>query len=1591
MADVFYDVDTGEYLDGSSLGPDDYEIVGQREEAIPEPSWLDVGKAMGANAFLKYGRAASGGIQALGDIVGAEPVARFGKELVETADQTTERIKRHYNIEPDSFKGAVADTGSDIAPMLGLLVAAPLTGGGTLPVVGTMGAENFGRRYADLRSQGGSVGGSAVGAGVSTMANMAANALQVPRALAGTGMLRKTAEIAGINALASGPQTMAELAIDANVADKHLTVDELEDALGSAVKSSVALSPLYAAAGSLGNRLAARRGARAASDVTQAMEAVAAEDQPAAQTPQEQLALPGPDELLSLPPGSDPLGLPAPEGVQYGEGFQFRDPSPLDKYALKALPPGEPRLGLPAPEGVKYYGDDFIVRDPTPQEIELSRLFGEQRAAESAEAQGQDFVPPDSKSTGQEPSKVVRLNATSEEFPTLRPKLDNQQAQRPEQNRGAGLTSAMLADTPVVHIPVDGIFLSEDVPNFKRGANAEGIVPGNELGPYQKLPGTAPIVVWERLDGRREVITGRHRLKSARDSGEKNIKAQIVREADGFTAEMARVLDAELNILDDKGSVADYAQYFRSAGTGEAEAERRGLTAGARGLQGFSIATKGSPELYTLHQNGRISDRKAAAIANAAPSNADVQRAGIKFALEGNRDAAEVFSFLKAVQLETADGAVQSDLFGADDSVIRSGQEMARRARGYQRSVAEDLKAIEGAAKRPEKAKSGGVDVKKVEATRQRVADLKAEQSRWDEWWKFPDLVNRLKGLVSDEKGGTRILSDFANLFSKDGIEQVAKDNNINEGNITRKEWADSERFLGGEVDLPLGKKIDTSLIRAVASAYRHAVIFPKTLAEKVPLFRGFFDAASNQEKNKYTISRGINEKLKPYWELSDRSKVNAALIKHRLMTKEGRTFQATPENLAKIGLSPDEANAYQAVRDGMDTALDTARQAAMSRARQIEDPNERLQYLQKVNDSFDSLRAENYVPFSRFGQYTVEVRGPDGEVQHFSMHESKRDQMAAAKRLKLAGNDVTIGKMPVSDIEAYNYMPPELVVKLGNLDFGARSGDAPQGFPKHFERAALVDGFEHNLDRAISDYVTSLSRWSAKQIAAPEYDAAFKRLDPAKDVELLKYARKYVDYQTKVTPEAAKVRQYLANYYLGLNVKSAALNLTQTLTTTGPELTKYVGFGKAPAVLLRAHKLAASYLTSPDSFMKANPELGVAIKQAVYDGTISEQVYRELSGRSRGGSGKSITDFTMALFDSAERYNRLVTMIAGMDAANRQGLKGSDAFKFAEKFVSDTQFDYTKANRPQIARGRKAALFTFRLFAGNWLRLTRNNMTAKDWPTAVALLGSMGALGGATAMPFAKWVISALESNGEDPKRRARELIGNKAIADSLMYGLPYSLAGVNLSGAVGMGELAPDLEQGVLPAAGRFTFGVLADQAQRVGKAKYFLSELDRPDRAVEAVLPEFARQAARGVRVAREGLRTPKREPMLFDKKGKPRDATAYEIGAYGLGFTPSGFADAYERQHSVDLERQAASDNDNINFKIAQARYLKDRKLEASLRKDIAARNKELPASRRIRVNETSIKGFMSRMKGEDREKSIPKKAREEVRKIEKNFN
>jgi len=319
------------------------------------------------------------------------------------------------------------------------------------------------------------------------------------------------------------------------------------------------------------------------------------------------------------------------------------------------------------------------------------------------------------------------------------------------------VTPKKIKDVETKEIPIEQIKHSKELPQFKEGAGEKGIVDALS-GEYERV-GTPPIVLWERKNGDLEVITGRHRLDLAQKQGEKTIPSQILKEADGFTAEQAAIFDVESNIRDEKGSVRDYATFFRSAEITEKQASGRGLLSRAKGKSGFAIGANAGNDLYSAYRNKAINENKAVAIANAAPGNNDLQNVGMRYADKHTTD--EIKNYLKAVKAikPTATGK-QISLFGEDERWQIEADKMAVAVTAMEKEAKQELSLLKSAGKldktkHKEFLDKYGIDAGNTKAIAERVKVLEGEVHKLNNWAAYPNVVADVKkraGIVEPKK-----------------------------------------------------------------------------------------------------------------------------------------------------------------------------------------------------------------------------------------------------------------------------------------------------------------------------------------------------------------------------------------------------------------------------------------------------------------------------------------------------------------------------------------------------------------------------------------------------------------------------------------------------------------------------------------------------------------------------------------------------------------------------------------------------------------------------------------------------------------------
>ncbi|CAB4182785.1 hypothetical protein UFOVP1533_23 [uncultured Caudovirales phage] len=254
------------------------------------------------------------------------------------------------------------------------------------------------------------------------------------------------------------------------------------------------------------------------------------------------------------------------------------------------------------------------------------------------------------------------------------------------------------------------------------------------------------------------VANGHHRLDFAVRAGRPDMNVHVLKESDGWSAADARMQAAEINIADGKGSPQDAVKYLQAVrekngeAAMDAAAKRVGSNEGAR--RNADIAKGLSGDAMDLFVNDKIDARQAHAIALNAPGDTIVQNAGAKAAVKGMspESIVDVMNTINEMMGERAklkaDAQSQGTLWeglGMDNAALQDmAEKLAMKAAEKRSAIDDQLRAIQGAAKRPEKAGVGGVQVKDVEKTKKFIDDLKRQRDELGRWRDNPELRDKI-------------------------------------------------------------------------------------------------------------------------------------------------------------------------------------------------------------------------------------------------------------------------------------------------------------------------------------------------------------------------------------------------------------------------------------------------------------------------------------------------------------------------------------------------------------------------------------------------------------------------------------------------------------------------------------------------------------------------------------------------------------------------------------------------------------------------------------------------------------------------------
>ena len=587
--------------------------------------------------------------------------------------------------------------------------------------------------------------------------------------------------------------------------------------------------------------------------------------------------------------------------------------------------------------------------------------------------------------------------------------------------------------------------------------------------------------------------------------------------------------------------------------------------------------------------------------------------------------------------------------------------------------------------------------------------------------------------------------------------------------------------------------------------------------------------------------------------------------------------------------LSKEAVKLYTQIRSDFDAMLNKIEQVTIASIQRtlINDPLSMQIETAKAQKEFRLLRRAPYFPHARFGQYTIVVKDATGKTAYAEMFETekKRDKAFASVEQKFSGTHVVSKSKLSEEAEIYRGIPHAFLVAMkSNLKLNLNQLKALEemivhsmpavSFRNHFVKKENTPGYSRDALRAYAEYF-----WhGANHIARIEFGPMMEEdilsgtqnirtmintgEDSTTRVRIHDFVKHHYENIMNPKEDWAALRSIGFMWWLGFNVKSAVLNLTQIPLVTYSHLGTHFGDVSANASLVKATTQLPKMYRSPNAAASAatNADLKL-IALGIEQGFLDESFAAELAGLAEGSNlsksmaktraRRMLTQFNHAagyMFQAMEKINRRVSFMAAVNLARskpnakylnevrtrfnlehsellKQGFTPTEATAFlaGKDTVESTQFNYSAWTRPRMMEGRKSAFLTFFMFTQNMLWFIKNSPANTRYLLMLLLFAGVQGMPGMEDMQeivkavgnraFGKeWNIEKelrellVEVMGEDGPPPDLFLHGISRYGFGLpllgdMTGLP--LPSVDMSASIGMGSPLPVISPGIQAAS--------------------------------------------------------------------------------------------------------------------------------------------------------------------------------------------
>lgn len=480
-----------------------------------------------------------------------------------------------------------------------------------------------------------------------------------------------------------------------------------------------------------------------------------------------------------------------------------------------------------------------------------------------------------------------------------------------------------------------------------------------------------------------------------------------------------------------------------------------------------------------------------------------------------------------------------------------------------------------------------------------------------------------------------------------------------------------------------------------------------------------------------------------------------------------------------------------------------------------------------------------------------------------------------------------------------------------------------------------------------------------------------------------------------QMTTDPSEIRKFvrrgveLGQFFMLISGSYITINASQPWMITLPWLGGKYGWGESRAALVNAQKLIISplvtaskeslgglkALTSKVAAEKAfgviaqveehirqrdpeNAEKYVSMIEELRQNSIIDLTWiaelRDISEGRDMSLWQKVLDASRVMAHLTEVNNRILTAVAAYDLATTEALsKGmtsdevhSHAVTVAKQAVSQTQFNYSAANKPRAFQyggplGQMSPLIfqfmqwpqhMYAMMISNFVTAFDSSQSPQGRREAKRILAGLfathlaaGGIVGATIQPI-KWAIGLAAmalgdeedaydlpgavsgANFERMVQKSGSHLFGTTLGTALGRGLP-TLAGIDVSRRMEIGtvfymDFRGDNVESVIGSLASGLGGAFFNQVIGWGRGIQYMTEGEIM-RAIEVSSPKIGKDLLKAWRYAREGLVNRAGDTVL-----RTKDVSAWNVATQAWGFQPSQVSTVYAKQSAIRDVRQNA---------------------------------------------------------------------------------